>query len=57
MDEIQKELVNIEKSIVKLFNEKKIKEILQFFSKDFIGFSSTKQPVDSPPGGRSPRVR
>jgi ketosteroid isomerase-like protein len=42
MDDIQKELVNIEKSIVKLFNEKKIKEILQFFSKDFIGFSSTK---------------
>ena len=41
MDDIQKELVNIEKSIVKLFNEKKIKEILEFFNRDFIGFSST----------------
>ena len=42
MDEIQKEIVNIEKSIVKLFNEKKIKEIPNHFSKNFVGFSSTK---------------
>jgi ketosteroid isomerase-like protein len=42
MDDIQKEIVAIEKSIVKLFNERKIKEILDFFSPDFIGFSSTK---------------
>jgi ketosteroid isomerase-like protein len=42
MDEIQREIVDIEKSIVKLFNQRKIKEILAFFSKEFIGFSSTK---------------
>jgi ketosteroid isomerase-like protein len=42
MDEIQREIVNIEKSIVKLFNEQNIKEILQYFNKDFVGFSSTK---------------
>jgi ketosteroid isomerase-like protein len=42
MDDIQKEIVDIEKSIVKLFNEKNIKEILTYFSKDFVGFSSTK---------------
>jgi len=42
MDDIQREIVNIEKSIVKLFNEKNIKEILKYFSKDFVGFSSTK---------------
>jgi ketosteroid isomerase-like protein len=42
MDEIQKEIVSIEKSIVKLFNEKNIKEIMKFFSKEFVGFSSTK---------------
>ena len=41
MDEIQKEMVMIEKSIVKLFNEKKIKEILEYFDRDFVGFSST----------------
>ena len=42
MDSIQKEIVNIEKSIVKLFNERNIKDIMKFFSKDFVGFSSTK---------------
>ena len=42
MDEIQREIANIERSIVKLFNEENIKEIIQYFSKDFIGFSSTK---------------
>ena len=42
MDEIQKEIANIEKSIVKFFNEQNIKEIMKFFSKDFVGFSSTK---------------
>jgi hypothetical protein len=42
MDEIQQEIVNIEKSIVKLFNERNIKEIIKCFSSDFVGFSSTK---------------
>ncbi len=42
MDAIQKELVDIEKSIVKSFNEGNIKDILQFFEKGFVGFSSTK---------------
>ena len=43
MDSIEKGLVNIEKAIVKYFNEGKLKEILQFFDKEhFIGFSSTK---------------
>ncbi len=42
MDEIQKELVDIEKSIVKLFNEKKVNDILKYFRPNFIGFSSTK---------------
>jgi ketosteroid isomerase-like protein len=42
MDEIQREIVNIEKSIVKLFNEKNIKEIMKYFSREFVGYSSTK---------------
>jgi ketosteroid isomerase-like protein len=42
MDDIQKEIAAIEKSIVKLFNEKNINEILKYFQSDFIGFSSTK---------------
>jgi len=42
MDEIQKEIVAIEKSIVTLFNERKIKEILKYFRSGFVGFSSTK---------------
>ena len=42
MDEIQKEIVAIEKSIVKLFNERNVKEIIKYFSKNFVGFSSTK---------------
>jgi len=42
MDDIQKEIVEIEKSIVKLFNEQKITDILKYFQSDFIGFSSTK---------------
>jgi ketosteroid isomerase-like protein len=42
MDDIQKEIVTIEKSIVKLFNERNVKEVLKYFSKDFVGFSSTK---------------
>jgi len=42
MDSIQKEIVTIERSIVKLFNERNIKDILKYFSKDFVGFSSTK---------------
>ena len=42
MDEIQQEIVNIEKSIVKFFNERNIKGIIKCFSLDFVGFSSTK---------------
>ena len=42
MDEIQSEIQVIEKSIVKLFNERKINEILNYFKTDFVGFSSTK---------------
>ena len=42
MDDIQKEIVEIEKSITKFFNQKNIKGILQYFNPDFIGFSSTK---------------
>jgi len=42
MDEIQKELVAIEKSIVNLFNEQNIRAILKFFKSGFVGFSSTK---------------
>jgi ketosteroid isomerase-like protein len=42
MDDIQKEIVAIEKSIVKLFNERNIKDVMKCFSKDFVGFSSTK---------------
>ena len=42
MDEIENQIVRIENSITELFNQKKIKEILQFFNPDFIGFSSTK---------------
>jgi len=42
MDDIQKEIAAIEKSIVTLFNKKKINEILTYFKSDFIGFSSTK---------------
>jgi ketosteroid isomerase-like protein len=42
MDEIQKEIAAIEKSIVKLFNQRNVKEILTYFNKEFVGFSSTK---------------
>jgi ketosteroid isomerase-like protein len=42
MDAIQTEIANIEKSIVKYFNKKDIKSILNLFSEDFVGFSSTK---------------
>ena len=42
MDSIEQALVNIEKLMVKLFNAKDIKPILAFFSKNFVGFSSTK---------------
>ena len=42
MDAVQKDIAHIERSIVKLFNAKKIDEILQYFSKNFIGFSSTQ---------------
>ena len=43
MDSLEKGLVNIEKAIVKYFNEGKLKEILQFFDANhFVGFSSTR---------------
>jgi len=42
MDSVEREIINIEKSMVKLFNEKKFDEIIKYFSKNFIGFSSTK---------------
>ena len=42
MDAIQTDIANIEKSIVKYFNKKDIKSILNLFSQDFVGFSSTK---------------
>ena len=42
MDDIQKEIAAIEKSIVKLFNEQNVKEILKYFKSGFVGFSSTK---------------
>lgn len=42
MDFIQKEFVGKEKAMVKLFNTKKIDSILEYFSDNFIGFSSTK---------------
>ena len=43
MDTIEKMLVDIERSIVKMFNKKDIDGILGYFSSDFVGFSSTKQ--------------
>ena len=43
MDTFEKAVVNIEKSIVKYFNQKNIKGILDFFVKGFTGFSSTRQ--------------
>jgi ketosteroid isomerase-like protein len=42
MDAVQKDIAHIERSIVKLFNARKIDEILTYFSKNFIGFSSTQ---------------
>ena len=42
MDFIQKEFVGKEKAMVKLFNTKKIDSILEYFSDNFVGFSSTK---------------
>ena len=42
MDEIEKNLINIEKTMVKLFNNKDVNAILNYFSDDFVGFSSTK---------------
>ena len=42
MDAVQKDIAHIERSIVKLFNTKKIDDILLYFSKNFVGFSSTQ---------------
>jgi ketosteroid isomerase-like protein len=42
MDSIEKQLVDIEKAIVKFFNKKDISSILKFFGKGFTGFSSTR---------------
>jgi ketosteroid isomerase-like protein len=42
MDAIEQSLVDIERAMVKYFNKKDIGSILQFFSDNFVGFSSTK---------------
>ncbi len=42
MDSIQKEFADREKVMVKLFNAKKVDEILKYFDSNFVGFSSTK---------------
>jgi ketosteroid isomerase-like protein len=42
MDTIEKELADIEKGIVKSFNEQNMKGILTYFDKNFVGFSSTQ---------------
>lgn len=42
MDSIERQLVDIEKAIVALFNKKDIKSILKFFAPEFTGFSSTR---------------
>lgn len=42
MDSIEKIFVTAEKSMVKLFNEKNVDAILEYFSDNFVGFSSTK---------------
>ena len=42
MDAIEKELAEIEKGIVKSFNEQNLKDTLSYFDKNFVGFSSTQ---------------
>jgi ketosteroid isomerase-like protein len=42
MDAIEQSLIDIEKSMVRLFNKKDINGILAHFSDNFVGFSSTK---------------
>jgi ketosteroid isomerase-like protein len=42
MDIFVKAISDIEKSIVKYFNEKNVNGILNFFMKKFVGFSSTR---------------
>jgi len=42
MDSIEKSVADIEKLMVKYFNEKNLKGILDCFRKEFVGFSSTK---------------
>ena len=42
MDAIQQGIVNLEKTMVKLFNQGNIDPILDFFDDSFVGFSSTK---------------
>ena len=42
MDAIEKEFANKERKMVKLFNAKKLDSILEYFSNNFVGFSSTK---------------
>lgn len=41
MDFIEKELADIEKGIVSLFNKGQVKDIIQYFDRNFVGFSST----------------
>lgn len=41
MENVKKQLIEIEEAMVKSFNENKIEESLGFFDTKFIGFSST----------------
>jgi ketosteroid isomerase-like protein len=42
LDSVQKEVAQIERTIVKLFNAGDVRGILHYFSKNFVGFSSTQ---------------
>jgi ketosteroid isomerase-like protein len=42
MDTFERAISDIEKTIVKYFNQKNVNGILNFFIKDFTGFSSTR---------------
>ena len=42
MDAVQKDVAHVERAIVKLFNARDIKGILNYFSTNFVGFSSAR---------------
>ena len=42
MGAIEKQILEIEKQMVEAFNQGKVEEILKFFDKEIIGFSSTQ---------------